>query len=73
MASDKVASDVNAAIDAISSTLPSAVDPRVVTGSLDDMPVAILALSSDAEAAVVSEQVTTSSSRRCAPCPACAT
>ncbi|HQD21103.1 MAG TPA: efflux RND transporter permease subunit [Arachnia sp.] len=56
VASDKIASDVNAAIDAISGTLPSAVDPRVVTGSLDDMPVMILALSSDAEAAVVSEQ-----------------
>jgi HAE1 family hydrophobic/amphiphilic exporter-1 len=55
VASDKIASDVNAAIDAIAGTLPD-VDPRVVTGSLDDMPVLILALSSDADAAVLSEQ-----------------
>mgnify|MGYP001232400434 CR=1 FL=1 len=55
VASDKIASDVNAAIDAIAGTLPD-VDPRVVTGSLDDMPVLILALSSDADADVLSEQ-----------------
>ena len=53
---DKIASDVNSAIDAISGTLPSNVDPRVVTGSLDDIPVMILALSSDAEPAALSTQ-----------------
>ncbi|MFT3889623.1 MAG: efflux RND transporter permease subunit [Arachnia sp.] len=54
--SDDIASAVNAALDAISGTLPSNVDPRVVTGSIDDVPVMILALSSDAGTADLSEQ-----------------
>ncbi|HMR50567.1 MAG TPA: efflux RND transporter permease subunit, partial [Arachnia sp.] len=54
--SDEIASAVNAAIDAIAGGLPSNVDPRVVTGSIDDMPVMILALSSDADTSTLSQQ-----------------
>ena len=45
--SDKMAADIRSAIDSISSTLPSNVDPKVVTGGFDDIPIVILALSSN--------------------------
>ena len=44
---DDMAGDIRSAIDAVSSTLPSNVDPRVITGSFDDIPVMVLAISSD--------------------------
>ncbi|MGC4153336.1 MAG: efflux RND transporter permease subunit [Propionicimonas sp.] len=53
---DKIASDVRSAIDSISATLPSNVDPRVITGSFDDIPVMMLALTSDADAETLSQQ-----------------
>lgn len=53
---DKIASDVRSAVDSVSATLPSNVDPRVVTGSFDDIPVMMLALSSDADADTLSQQ-----------------
>ena len=45
--SDKMSADIRSAIDSISATLPSSVDPKVVTGGFDDIPIVILALSSD--------------------------
>ncbi|MDF1486760.1 efflux RND transporter permease subunit [Tessaracoccus caeni] len=54
--SDEIASNVNAAIDAMAAGLPSNLDPRVVTGSIDDVPVMILALSSDVDATTLSQQ-----------------
>ena len=53
---DKIAADVRSAIDSISATLPSNVDPRVITGSFDDIPVMMLALTSDADAETLSQQ-----------------
>jgi len=53
---DDIAADVRSAIDSISTSLPTAVDPRVITGSFDDIPVMILALSSDADAGTLSQQ-----------------
>ena len=52
---DKIAADISSAIDSISNTLPD-VDPQVITGSFDDIPVLIVALSSDADPATVSQQ-----------------
>jgi multidrug efflux pump subunit AcrB len=43
---DDMANKLRSAIDSISSTLPSSVDPKVITGSFDDVPVVVLALSS---------------------------
>ncbi len=53
---DEIAADVRSAIEQISASLPAEVDPRVITGSFDDIPVMILALSSDTDAATLSEQ-----------------
>ncbi len=53
---DEIAADVRSAIEQIRATLPTDVDPRVITGSFDDIPVMILALSSDADAETVSRQ-----------------
>ncbi len=52
---DKIAADISSALDGISNTLPD-VDPQVITGSFDDIPVLIVALSSDADPATVSQQ-----------------
>lgn len=43
---DDMANKLRSAIDSISSTLPAAVAPKVITGSFDDIPVVVLALSS---------------------------
>jgi multidrug efflux pump subunit AcrB len=43
---DDMANKIRSAIDSISSTLPSTVDPKVITGSFDDIPVLALAVSS---------------------------
>ena len=53
---DQIAADVRSAIDSISASLPSNVDPRVITGSFDDIPVMMLALSSDADVETLSHQ-----------------
>ena len=51
---DKVASDIGSVVDSLS--LPTGVDPRVITGSFDDIPVMMLAVSSDADADTLSQQ-----------------
>ncbi len=43
---DEMSNKIRSAIDSISSTLPSNVDPKVITGSFDDIPVLALAVSS---------------------------
>lgn len=53
---DKIANDIRSAIDGISGSMPSGLDPQVITGSFDDIPVLIVALSSDADAATISQQ-----------------
>ncbi len=51
---DKVASDIRSAVDSLS--LPANVDPRVITGSFDDIPVMMLALSWDGDADALAQQ-----------------
>ncbi|QHC59893.1 efflux RND transporter permease subunit [Rathayibacter sp. VKM Ac-2760] len=48
------------AINRIKSTLPDGVDPQVVTGSFDDLPVLQLAVSSDGDAKALAERLRTS-------------
>lgn len=57
LAADEMATKIRTAVDALSATLPSTVDPTVITGGTDDIPVVVLALSSDLELSRLSEQV----------------
>lgn len=53
---DDMANKLRSAIDSISSTLPASVSPKVITGTFDDIPVVVLALSSnDDETALTSK------------------
>ena len=56
MSSDDMATKIRAAIDSLPS-LPPIVEPRVFTGGTDDIPVVVLALSSDKDLAELSNQV----------------
>jgi HAE1 family hydrophobic/amphiphilic exporter-1 len=58
LSADDMANKLRSAIDSISSTLPSNVDPTVVTGGTDDIPVVILALSSNDSLTDLSTKVT---------------
>ncbi len=58
LAADDMANKLRSAIDTIAATLPSDVDPRVLTGGTDDIPVVLLALSSDQDLNALSQQVT---------------
>ncbi|HEY3337064.1 MAG TPA: efflux RND transporter permease subunit [Propionicimonas sp.] len=58
LAADDMANKIRSAIDSISSTLPSSVDPNVVTGGTDDIPVVALAISSDDDLTTLSNKVT---------------
>ncbi|MFT4108645.1 efflux RND transporter permease subunit [Propionicimonas sp.] len=55
---DDMSNKLRSAIDSISATLPSNVDPTVITGGTDDIPVVILALSSNDDLADLSTKVT---------------
>jgi HAE1 family hydrophobic/amphiphilic exporter-1 len=55
---DDMANKLRSAIDSISGGLPANVDPTVITGGTDDIPVAVLALSSDEDLNVLSQKVT---------------
>lgn len=44
---DKITSDIRSAIDGINTDLPETVDPEVITGSFDDVPVLLVAVSGD--------------------------
>ena len=54
---DDMTSKLRSAIDSISATLPSGVDPTVVTGGTDDIPVVQLAVSSDDDLNTLSQRV----------------
>jgi multidrug efflux pump subunit AcrB len=55
---DDMANKLRSAIDSISSTLPSSVAPKVITGSFDDIPVVVLALSSSDSVTDLTSKVT---------------
>lgn len=55
---DDMANKIRSAIDSISATLPSSVDPTVLTGGTDDIPVVALALSSNDNLTDLSNKVT---------------
>jgi len=54
---DDMANKIRAAIDSISSGLPSSVNPKVITGSFDDVPVVVLALSSSDDSTTLTTKV----------------
>lgn len=58
LAADEMANKIRSAIDSISASLPANVDPRVLTGGTDDIPVIVLALSSDDNLTDLSNKVT---------------
>ncbi len=58
LSADEMATKLRSAIDSIAGTLPSDVDPRVMTGGTDDIPVVLLALSSDQDLNTLSQHVT---------------
>lgn len=58
IAADDMANKLRSAVDSISGGLPANVDPTVITGGTDDIPVAILALSSDDDLDSLSQAVT---------------
>ncbi len=58
IAADDMANKLRSAVDSISGGLPANVDPTVITGGTDDIPVAILALSSDEDLNTLSQKVT---------------
>ncbi len=51
-----MATRLRSAIDSVKGTLPSGVDPTVITGGTDDIPVVMLALSSDEDLATLSQK-----------------
>lgn len=58
VSADDMANKLRSAIDSISATLPGSVDPTVITGGTDDIPVVVLALSSNADLTTLSDKVT---------------
>ncbi|MFT3968827.1 MAG: efflux RND transporter permease subunit [Micropruina sp.] len=58
LSADDMATKLRSAIDSIAATLPSDIDPRVMTGGTDDIPVVLLALSSDQDLNTLSQHVT---------------
>jgi HAE1 family hydrophobic/amphiphilic exporter-1 len=55
---DDMTNKLRSALDSISSSLPSGVSPKVVTGSFDDIPIVALAVSSSGSLQDLSTQVT---------------
>ncbi len=58
LAADDMANKIRSAISSISSTLPPSVDPNVITGGTDDIPVVVLAISSSDNLTDLSNKVT---------------
>ena len=58
LGADDMADKLRSAIDSISTSLPSNVDPTVMTGGTDDIPVVVLALSSNDDLTALSNKVT---------------
>jgi len=55
--SDKVVADIRTAVDSLKATLPADVVTRVSAGSLSDIPVMVLSVSSDADAVTLASSV----------------
>ena len=55
--SDKVLADLRSAIDGIQGRLPSDVDPQVVAGRFDDVPIVVLAISSSEDTPTLSRKL----------------
>lgn len=60
LSADDMANKLRSALDSISATLPANVDPTVITGGTDDIPVMVLALSSNDNLTDLSTKVTDS-------------
>ncbi len=58
LVADDMANKIRSAISSISSTLPPNVDPNVLTGGTDDIPVVVLAISSNDNLTDLSNKVT---------------
>jgi HAE1 family hydrophobic/amphiphilic exporter-1 len=58
LSADDMANKLRSAVDSISTTLPANVDPTVITGGTDDIPVVVLALSSNDSLTDLSTKVT---------------
>jgi Cation/multidrug efflux pump len=54
---DDMANKIRSAIDSVSSGLPSSVSPKVITGSFDDIPIVVLALSSSDDSTTLTSKV----------------
>ncbi len=54
---DDMANKLRSAIDSISAALPPSISPKVITGSFDDVPIVVLALSSSDDAATLTSKV----------------
>ncbi len=55
--SDKVLSDLRSAVDGVRGQLPSDVDPRVVAGRFDDVPIIVLAISSQEDSTTLARKL----------------
>jgi len=55
--SDDMANKMRSAIDSISTTLPSSVSPKVITGGFGDVPIVVLALSSSDDETTLTSKV----------------
>ncbi|HEY3546600.1 MAG TPA: efflux RND transporter permease subunit [Propionicimonas sp.] len=58
LVADDMANKIRSAIDSISATLPANVDPNVITGGTDDIPVVALAIYSNDDLTTLSNKVT---------------
>ncbi len=58
LVADDMANKIRSAIDSISGTLPANVDPNVITGGTDDIPVVALAIYSNDDLTTLSTKVT---------------
>ncbi|WGW11009.1 efflux RND transporter permease subunit [Saxibacter everestensis] len=57
--SDKIESDLRRAVSSVQTDMPQDVDPEVVVGSIDDIPVLQLAVSSEGDQAELARKMTT--------------
>ncbi|CAM3184142.1 efflux RND transporter permease subunit [Stackebrandtia soli] len=55
--SDEMVADIEKAINGVKGSLPADVEPRVIAGSTDDIPVMALAVSSDGDQATLLDQI----------------
>ena len=58
LSADDMATKLRSAVDSVSGALPANVDPTVITGGTDDIPVVLLAVSSDDDLTTLSGKVT---------------